>query len=138
MGDHLNLWQSYMLQFLNLFHSVDVNRDSELFKYFAAKSDLYSDIFHKLVWLHCSFDFIPHNIMRFLNFFDTTSSDHGSPIQENMLELLENPVKCANKVIERFFKSLKIIAVTSKSDEECMTRINEYCPKYHEMVNHNE
>ncbi len=136
MTSHSDLWRAYMLQFLNQFHDISVTKDSELFKYFFVKSECYSDMLQKLVWLHRSFDFIPHNIVKFLKFFDTLSSSDQceATAQKNMLELLEDPVKCANEVIERFFVSLKIIAETSKTDEECMTRINSYRLQYHEMV----
>ncbi len=133
MSIHLDFWQAYLLQFLNQFDDISVSKDSEIFKYYSKKSDDYSDMFHKLVWLHCSFDFIPHNIIRFLKFFDTLSSSGkcGEATQDSMLELLENPVKCANEVIKRFFDSLKIIANSSETD---VIRINKYRSQFNEMV----
>ncbi len=137
MTNHLDLWQAYMLQFLNQFHDISVTKDSELFKYFFVESECYFDVLQKLVWLHHSFHLIPHNIIRFLKFFDTLNSSRKCETtctQKNMLELLEDKEKCANEVIERFFDSLKIIAETSETDEECIARINSYRSQYHEMV----
>ena len=126
-----------MLQFLNCLHDHSVREDSDLFRYFSDKSSLHKHIFSKLVWLHCSFDFIPHKIIRILDFFDTTSSSTVNKkfTEIDTLQLLEDPKSYAIGVIERLFESLKNITSNESNDVYFFNKIEQLKPQYHEMVN---
>ena len=131
MSNDQKLWSAYMLQFLNRFHSV--NLESNFFKYFSLKSNCHEDISNRLVWLHCSFDLIPQNIISYLGLADATSGTCKGKLDEEKLKLLENPEKCAREVILRFFESLKSIS-NNASSSEFFYKVEQLTPKYHEMV----
>ena len=131
MGENEELWLAYMLQFLNQFYSV--TRNSNIFTYFFTLSQSHEDISNRIVWLHCSFDLIPQNIISFLGLADATSVDSNDKIDEESLKLLSHPEKCAEAVILRFHESLK--SLSKRTSEDFTAKIKRLLVQYHEMVN---
>ncbi len=133
MGENEELWLAYMLQFLNRFYSV--NRNSNIFTYFSTLSQSHEDISSRIVWLHCSFDLIPQNIISFLGLADATSVDSNDKIGEENLKLLSHPEKCAEAVILRFHESLKSLSKRTTIEGFTAKIQNNLLEQYHDMVN---
>ena len=134
MDKDLALWSLYISEFLSLFYG-DVKQDSVQFKYFHKHLQTCSNVYRKLIWLHCSFSFVPRNILGILSFFDTIGKNNSEiETERDVLELFSNSEQCAKEVITQFFDVLTYVANNVNTEDHFREKIDHLMLKYHEVV----
>ena len=136
MSKDIDIWSFYILEFLSRFYD-NVKKDSEQFKYFHEHSQAHLNIYSKLIWLHCSFLFVPRNIRDVLSFFDTIGKNDGEvDAKRDIFKLFadHSSEKLAEEVITQFFNALTFVADNIDTKECFRENVDNLMLKYHEVV----
>ena len=117
LDDCPQLWESYLLAFLSLFHDR-VTIQSQLFCHFSDQASIHcsSDSFvNKLVWLHFHFATVPRNALSILTLELESKNFSG----RELVEFFMDKKTIAEKLTDAFFDTVSsnCIKTCNESDD---------------------